>query len=104
LLLRTFNIFFSIHIANDVNTFEMKTNSCPYCDVRNTHAGHSHVTTTFDSKAEKKFEMGKTVKNRQEPCHVIQIAEIVAKCHNVSLQKVADTCYENSLQLFFSDI
>lgn len=76
--------------------------SCPYCDVRNTHAGFDSITTKFDSKAEKKFEIGKTVKNRQEPCHIIQIAEIVATCHNVTLQHVSDICYDNSNQLFFS--
>jgi TatD DNase family protein len=74
--------------------------SCPYCDVRSTHAGFHHIETHFDAKAEKKFELGKVVKNRQEPCHIIQIAEIVAKCHTVSLQQVSDVCYNNSLSLF----
>jgi TatD DNase family protein len=73
---------------------------CPYCDVRKTHPGHVHVKTQFDAKAEKKFERGLTVKNRQEPCHVRQIAEIVAGCKGLALQEVADTCYENSRKLF----
>ena len=73
---------------------------CPYCDVRKTHAGYSHIKTTFDAKPEKKFVMGHPVKNRQEPCHVIQVAEIVAGVQEKSLAVVADTTYQNSLDLF----
>jgi TatD DNase family protein len=50
--------------------------------------------------AEKKFERGMTVKNRQEPCHVVQVAEIVAGCKSISIDSVADACYNNSLKLF----
>jgi TatD DNase family protein len=44
--------------------------------------------------------MGCTVKSRQEPCHIVQIAEIVAKVQETDLATVSDVCYENSLQLF----
>ena len=73
---------------------------CPYCDIRKTHAGFSFIQTTFDAKAEKKFEMGHPVKNRQEPCHVVQVAEVVAGVHQKSLAMVANTIYQNSLDLF----
>jgi len=73
---------------------------CPYCEVRSTHAGFSHIVTKFEAKAEKKFERGKLVKSRQEPCHIIQVAEVLAGCKELPVKQVADTCYENTLQLF----
>lgn len=83
----------------------IKTNiiSCPYCDVRSTHAGYESVQTQFDSKAEKKFQLGFTVKNRQEPCHIIQIAEIISHCHQIPIEQVAQVCYTNTCKLFFND-
>ena len=76
---------------------------CPYCDIRATHAGHEHVQTTFPSKAEKKFQAGLAVKNRQEPCHIIQVAEVVAGVQQMDLRHVTETVYRNSLQLFGLD-
>lgn len=73
---------------------------CPYCEVRKTHAGHMHIKSKFEAKAEKKFERGKTVKSRQEPCHIVQIAEIVAGVKGIQVEEVADKCYDNSIRLF----
>ena len=73
---------------------------CPYCEVRKTHPGYSYIKTHWEGKAEKKFERGKTVKSRQEPCHVVQVAEIIAGVKEIPLQLVSDTCYENSLKLY----
>ena len=44
--------------------------------------------------------MGYPVKNRQEPVHLIQIAEIIAGIKGISLKDVADTCYTNSCKLY----
>lgn len=74
--------------------------SCPYCEVRSTHPGYKYIQTQFPAKAEKKFERGQCVKSRQEPCHVIQVAEIVAGVNGISLPTVADVCYNNSLRLY----
>lgn len=68
--------------------------------MRKSHPGYKHIQTHFPAKAEKKFERGMTVKSRQEPCHIIQVAEIVAGAKGVPLRQVADACYENSLQLY----
>jgi TatD DNase family protein len=74
--------------------------SCPYCEVRKTHAGYEYIKTHFPAKAEKKFERGQTVKSRQEPCHIIQVAEVIAGCKKLSLQEVADATYQNSMSLY----
>lgn len=75
---------------------------CPYCGVRKTHPGYEHIKTFFDEKAEKKFVMGLPVKNRQEPCHIVQVAEIVASVQGrkEELEEVVATIYQNSLDLF----
>lgn len=73
---------------------------CPYCEVRATHPGHKHIQTTFDTRAEKKFQRGLTVKSRQEPCHIIQIAEVVAAVKNVPVAELAQTVYQNSIKLY----
>ena len=73
---------------------------CPYCEVRATHPGHKFIQTTWPAKAEKKFEAGSTVKNRQEPCHIIQIAEIVAATKGVPIEELAEAVFQNSCRLY----
>jgi len=41
-----------------------------------------------------------TVKNRQEPCHIVQVAEVVAAVKQVPIQDLADTVYRNSCRLY----
>lgn len=89
------------YVLYDMSLFSSLTSlSCPYCEVRANHAGYQYIQTKFAAKAEKKFERGYAVKSRQEPCHVIQVAEVVAGCRNDSLEQVATACYSNSIALF----
>ena len=74
---------------------------CPYCEVRKAHPGHKYIRTEFEAKAEKKFERGKLVKSRQEPCHIVQIAEVIAGVKEIPLEEVAAQCYQNSMDCFF---
>jgi TatD DNase family protein len=73
---------------------------CPYCEIRSTHPGHLHVQTTWPSKAEKKFVRGHTVKNRQEPCQIRQVAEVVAATKNMDLQELTEVVYQNTCRLY----
>jgi TatD DNase family protein len=73
---------------------------CPYCEVRKTHPGYQYIQTHFEARAEKKFERGLTVKSRIEPCHIVQVAEVVAGCKNVPVEEVANACYDNSMRLY----
>ena len=77
--------------------------SCPYCDVRSTHVGYQYIQShamNQTSYSEKKFIMGHMVKSRQEPCHIVQIAEIIAGIQQIDMEVVANTCYDNSVRLF----
>lgn len=73
---------------------------CPYCEIKATHAGFGLIKTKFETKAEKKYELGKLVKGRSEPCQVVQVAEVIAATKGISVKEVADACYQNSLRLY----
>lgn len=73
---------------------------CPWCDIRATHAGHRFVKTTFPTKKEKSYEEGCCVKNRFEPCHIWQVAEVVAGTKGVDVKVVADASRRNAHELF----
>ena len=78
---------------------------CPYCEIKSTHSSMKYLTdlTKFDStlkKNDKKFELGKMVKGRNEPNHIIQVAEVIANVKGIPLEQVATTCYENSMKLY----
>jgi TatD DNase family protein len=92
----------SLRVARELplNRILLETDS-PYCEVKKTHPGYSYIQTHWlDAKVEKKFERGKTVKSRQEPCHIIQVAEVVAGVKQLPLKEVAGACYQNSLDLY----
>lgn len=73
---------------------------CPYCEIKATHAGHHFVQTTFAKKPDKKFEMGKMVKGRNEPNQIVQVAEVIAGAKGLSVEEVAEACYRNSMELY----
>jgi len=74
---------------------------CPWCEIKATHAGYSMIKTTFPTKKDpKKWAEGHCVKNRSEPCHIIQVAEVIAKVKDVEVDIVADHAFENSKKLF----
>lgn len=77
---------------------------CPYCEVRPAHPGYAYIQTHFEAKAEKKYERGKCVKSRQEPCHIVQVAEIIAGVKQLPLLDVAEACFQNSMDCFFSEV
>ena len=62
----------------------------PWCGVKNTHAGMKHVTTTFTTKKRDKYEPGCMVKDRNEPCTIVQILEVLAAIKQVDSSKLAN--------------
>ena len=74
---------------------------CPWCEIKASHAGYSLIDTKFPTKKDaKKWETGHCIKGRSEPCHIVQVAEVIAKVKGIGVPQVANACFENSAKLF----
>jgi len=78
----------------------MLETDCPYCEIFKRYDSFPLVKTTFPSKFNDKYEEGKMVKGRNEPCMIVQVAEVVAAVKNVDIQELADVAYENTMKVF----
>lgn len=73
----------------------------PYCEIKKTNEGFKFVETFFEGKLKKeKMKKGFMCKERNEPCTMIQVLEVVSKVKNVQKEEVAKIAYQNSLDLF----
>jgi len=77
---------------------------CPWCDIRPTHSGYEHLQTMFPTKKEKQYnrESAKEfcVKNRTEPCHVAQVAEVIAGVKGLDVADVVAASNRNVFRVF----
>lgn len=78
----------------------MLETDCPWCDIRPTHAGHKHVQSTWPTNKEKKWAPDACVKSRSEPCHIVQVAEVVAGVKGLSVAEVAEAAWQNTVAVF----
>ena len=61
--------------------------------------------TFFPTKKDpKKWAEGHAVKGRSEPCHIVQVAEVVAKVKQIEVSEVAEAAWENTIKLFRLDL
>ena len=84
----------------------MLETDAPWCDVRRTHAGYSHVKThVFEGAAKKpkSWAPGKMVKARNEPCALVQVFEIVHAliAPDMDADAFASQIYANTCSVFF---
>lgn len=76
----------------------------PWCGIKNTHASKALVTTEFPSKKKEKYEKGWMIKDRMEPCMIIQVLEVVARLKGIEPRELSEIVYANTMKLFYSNI
>ena len=57
----------------------------PWCGIKPTHPSHAHVGTTFPTRKKEKYAAGVMVKDRNEPCTLRQVFEVVAAVRGLGL-------------------
>lgn len=72
----------------------------PWCSIKPTHPSHKLISTTFKSVKKEKFKMGSLVKDRNEPCHMINVLEAVAKIRKIDPVTLAQQVHDNTRRLF----
>jgi TatD DNase family protein len=72
----------------------------PWCSIKPSHASSSLVTTTFPTVKKEKYQDGKLVKDRSEPCQLIQVLEVVSKLHEMDIIDLAEQISANTVKLF----
>ena len=73
---------------------------CPYCDIRQTHASFKHCKTKFQKASKGKYTTEKLMKDRNEPCTIVQVIEVLASLLGKTEEEVAQISWQNSLRLF----
>ncbi len=72
----------------------------PWCNIKATHASNCFVSTKIPSVKKEKFVPGLIVKDRNEPCHLVQILEVVAAIRHCDVMQLARIIHDNTLRLF----
>ncbi|CAN6586721.1 unnamed protein product [Malus baccata var. baccata] len=74
----------------------------PYCGIKSTSAGIKFVKSIWPSKKKEKYDQECIVKDRNEPCLVRQVLEVVAGCKGINdIGQLSRTLYHNTCRVFF---
>jgi len=82
----------------------MVESDAPWCELRPSHAGYSHVKTHWKNHAihKEKYSIAdpKPIRSRNEPMTCLQVLEAIASLKDMPVEEVAETIYENSIHVF----
>ena len=73
----------------------------PWCSIKAASLAASHVLTTWKVAKKEKWQEDATVKDRSEPCHVVNVAEAFAGVSGIAFSDIARATEENVNALFF---
>lgn len=94
-----------------LNRLMLETDA-PWCDIRPTHASYAHLEAFSKARPElhamysptrvkpEKWVQNSAVKGRCEPCHIGQVAAVVAQLKGMPLEELAAHAFQNSVRLF----
>lgn len=72
----------------------------PWCGIKKTHPSYQYITSTFETVKKEKYKSGFMIKDRNEPCTLIQILEVLSKIRNCHMIDLAEQIYSNTEKLF----
>lgn len=78
----------------------MLETDAPWCSIKPTHASSLHVKTKWPTVKREKHKDGDCVKDRCEPCLIVQVAEVMAGLRSIPVADVADAALANTKAMF----
>lgn len=75
----------------------------PWCGIRRTHAGHAHLgelAARWPEAKKEKWAADLCVKDRSEPCHIVQVLRVLARTRGVDEVALGAAAAANSERLF----
>ncbi|KAL0232102.1 hypothetical protein PCE1_003098 [Barthelona sp. PCE] len=78
----------------------MLETDCRFCEIKKSHYSHQFVHTKFNTKRYDRWQKGYLVKNRNEPCKIIQVAEVVSQLMGMKCSDLAGVCYDTTKEFF----
>jgi len=73
----------------------------PWCQIRPSHESSKLISTKFVEKDKKKYSESSSVKGRNEPANLIQVAEVLASVLTIPLDTLLQQIYETTEKIFF---
>ena len=80
----------------------MLETDAPWCGVKPTHAAAAHVRAAWPACKKERYAPGHTVRDRNEPCHIVAVAEALAGVRGEDVAVLADAAARNARALFFA--
>ena len=74
----------------------------PWCSIKASHAGAKYIKTEYNYRKKEKYSNECLVKDRNEPCKIKQVLEVIAAIKNIDEIVLAKQIYRNTEKLFFS--
>lgn len=78
----------------------MVESDAPWCEIRASHAGFTHVKTRILARAKERHSPESSVKSRNEPWACLQVLECLAALHTVPIEGLADQIYNTTINVF----
>ncbi|KAL0248004.1 hypothetical protein GEMRC1_003243 [Eukaryota sp. GEM-RC1] len=68
----------------------------PYCSIKATHPSFEFVSTKHKTVKRERYVTGAMVKDRNEPCNVVQVCEVIAAVKKIDVEEVERVCEANA--------